>query len=462
MNARSLTLLAGATVLVGAVAAITLHHGESAVQSTPGGGKLLPNLAASLNDVATIELKRKDGITTLSRTGESWGLAEKKGYPVDMASIRKTLIGLSDLASTEAKTDDPKSYAKLGVDEPGTEGSTATLVTLKDGGGKELAALIVGKDHSSKNFSGPHQVYVRKPGEARSWLATGETDLKEKGADWLDKKILEVKRERIRAAEIRHADGEVVVVDRDKPETKDFTLHDIPEGKELSYPSAPSSIADALGYLNLEDVVPAAEFDMKEGMSGTAKFSCFDGLTVTVTTKEVGDKTYARFEVSYEKPPESAGPPALPDSEAKKDSTGEPAQPDEAEKKSEGDVKAAADKPKAKTPEEVQKEAADLNTRLSNWVYQIPSYNKSSFEKKKSELLKDRAPPPPSPDTGEGKEAPKSAPSAGDTVPPSNPPPASKPAEKPADPTPPKGDGKGDGSKPQTPPGSKPPRSSVR
>jgi hypothetical protein len=451
MNARSLTLLAGATVLVGVVAAITLHHGESAVQSTPSGGKLFPNLAASINDVAAIELKRKDGVTTLSRTGESWGLAEKRGYPVDMSAVRKTLIGLSDLAGAEQKTDDPKSYAKLGVDEPGTEGSTGTLVTLRDGGGKELASLIVGKDHSSKNFSGPHQVYVRKPGEARSWLATGETDLKEKGADWLDKKILEVKRERIRAAEIRHADGEVVVIDRDKPETKDFALHDIPEGKELSYPSAPSSIADALGYLNLEDVVPAAEFDMKEGTSGTAKFSCFDGLTVTVTTKEVADKTYARFEVSYEKPPESAGPPTQPASDAK-DSTTEPPKTDEAEKK------AAADKPKAKTPEEVQKEVADLNARLSNWVYQIPSYNKSSFEKKKSELLKDKAPPPLSPETGDAKEASKSAPSGEGLVPPSNPPPTSKPAEKPVDPTPPKGDG----SKPETPPGSKPPRSSVR
>jgi hypothetical protein len=453
MNARSLTLLAGATALVGVVAAITLHHDESAVQSTPSGGKLFPNLAASVNDVAVIELKRKDGVTTLSRTGESWGLAEKKGYPVDMAAVRKTLIGLCDLAAAEPKTDDPKSYAKLGVDEPGTEGSTGTLVTLKDGSGKELASLIVGKDHSSKNFSGPHQVYVRKPGEARSWLATGETDLKEKGADWLDRKILEVKRERIRAAEIRHADGEVVVIDRDKPETKDFALHDIPEGKELTYPSAPSSIADALGYLNLEDVVPAAEFDMKEGTSGTAKFSCFDGLTVTVTTKEVADKTYARFEVSYEKPPESAGPTPPPAPDAK-DAPSDAPKTEETDKKGEADAKAAADKPKSKTPEEVQKEVADLNARLSNWVYQIPSYNKSSFEKKKSELIKDKAPPPASPETGGAQETPKSAPSGEDAVPPSNPPPASKPAEKPGekpvDPTPPKGDG------------SKPPRSSVR
>lgn len=449
MNTRSLTLLAGATVLVAAVAAITLHHGESAVRESTGIGKLFPGLEASINDVATIELKRKDGVTTLTRNGDSWGLAEKKGYPVDMAAIRKTLIGMSELDGSEPKTDDPKSYSKLGVDDPGTEGSTATLVTLKDASGKELAALIVGKEHTSKNFSGPHQVYVRKPGEARSWLATGDPSLKEKSADWLDKKILEVKRERIRSVEIHHADGEVVLVDKDKPDAKEFTLHDIPEGKELTYPSAPSSIADALGYLNLEDVVPASEFDMKEGTSATSKFTCNDGLTITVTTKDVGEKTFARFEAAYEKPPEGAGPPAPTEAGA------EPAKTDEGEKKPEGDAKAAAEKPKSKTPEEVQKEAADLNARLSNWVYQIPSYNKSSLEKKKSELLKDKAPPPTT-DGGATKEPPKSAPAGGATPPPASPPPATpppaeKPPEKPADSTKPGGEG----SKPE----SKPPRS---
>lgn len=420
MNTRSLAYLAGATVLVAAVAAIALKRGEVAVRATPAGGKLFPNLTASINDVATIELKRKDGVTTLQRTGEAWGLAEKSGFPVEMAAVRKTLIGFSELTATEPKTEDPALYAKLGVDDPAKEGATSTLVTLKDAGGKQLASVIVGKEHASKSFSGPHQVYVRKPDEARSWLASGELDLKEKSADWLDKKILEVKRERIRAAEIRRADGEVVVVDREKPEAKDFTLHDIPEGKELSYPSAPTSIADALGYLNLEDVVPATEVDMKEGTTSTAKFSCFDGLTITVTTKDAGEKTYARFEASYEKPPESTGPPA-PAEEAKP----EDANPDDAEKKD------AAAKAKPKTAEEVQKEAADLNARLSKWIYQIPSYNKASFEKKKAELLKDKTAPAPE---GTGT-APGTPPGEDEPVPPPTAP--DKPADQGSKPPPP-------------------------
>jgi len=173
-----------------------------------------------------------------------------------------------------------------------------------------------------------------------------------------------------------------VLVDRDKPETNDFTLHDVPEGKEVSFPSAPSSLGSALEWLNLEDVLPASEMDVKEGAAATTKFSCFDGLTVLVTSKNVGDKTYARFEASYEEPPESAGPPAPPAGAA------------DAEKKPEGTGDAEPAKAPKKSREEVEKEAADMNARLGAWTFVVPAYNKSSFQKAKSELLKDAAPPP--------------------------------------------------------------------
>jgi hypothetical protein len=436
MNSRSLFLLAGATALVAIVAAMTLRHRESAVQARPGGDKLFPGLAASINDVTSIKLKRKDGECTLQRTGETWGLVEKKGYPVEMAAVRKSLIGISDLKTAEERTDDPKLYSKLGVDDPGAEGSTSTLVTLLDASGKELASLIVGKEHSGKSFSGPRQIYVRRAGEARSWLASGEVDLHEKSIEWLDKKILEVKRERVRAVEVRHADGEVVLVDRDKPETNDFTLHDIPEGQEPSFPSAPSALGSALEWLNLEDVVPVGEVDMSTGTASTTKFSCFDGLTITATTKNDGEKTYARFEAAYEKPPERAGPPPPPEGADQKDGAAE------GEKKPDGDKKDAPEKPKTKTPEEVQKEVADLNARFSQWSYVIPSYNKASFQKKKAELLKDKAPPP--------------APAGPDDAPTEPAPPGESPrTEPPQAPVKPPQDA---GVKPGSPPESKPPR----
>jgi len=379
MNTKSLTILGGATALVAVLAIVALQSRESAVEATPTGQKLFPDLTAKINDAAEIEVKRKDGVTTLKKAGGTWGLAEKNGFPIDMSGVRKCLIGMSQMTTAEEKTADPKLYSKLGVEDPAAEGATSTLVTVRDANGGTMAALIVGKERTGKGQGNVRQVYARKPEEARSWLVNGDLGLHEKSTDWLEKKILEIKRERIRSVEVRHASGEVVLVDRDKPETDEFTLHDIPEGKELSYPSAPGSLGSALEWLNLEDVKPASELDVKDGATATAKFSTFDGLTVTVTTKNVGDLTYARFEASYEAPPEDTGPPA-------------PAEPEAG--KPEADELPDTAKPEKKTREEVEKEAAELNARLGAWTFVVPSYNKSSFQKAKSELLKDKAPPP--------------------------------------------------------------------
>ena len=125
MNTRSLTILGGAAVLVTILAIVALRKSESSVEATPGGAKLFPDLTARVNDAASIEVKRSDGVTTLKKTEETWGLAEKSDFPVDMKAVRKCLIGLSQMTTAEEKTADPALYSKLGV-----------------GGRRELAAVL--------------------------------------------------------------------------------------------------------------------------------------------------------------------------------------------------------------------------------------------------------------------------------------------------------------------------------
>src|SRR5262249_3497804 len=132
--------------------------------------------------------------------------------------------------------------------------------------------------------------------------------------------------------------------------------------------------------------VPASEVDFTSSPGPVCKFTTFDGLTVAVTTKDDKDKTCARFEAAYEAPPESVGPKP----EEKKD--------DASADKEKKDEKADK-KPEKKTPDEVKKEVADLNAKLSPWVFVIPSYNKANFTKHMTDLVKDKAPPPPPPGT---------------------------------------------------------------
>jgi hypothetical protein len=381
MNTKSLVWLSAVTVVIAGVAAMTLQSREASVKGADETQKLFPDLAKSVNDVASITIKKKDGEYTLQKTGDAWGEVEKKGYPVDIEPVRKTLIGLTDATTVEQKTSDKERYSKLGVQDPEAtpaDGTTSTLITLKDASGKVIASLIVGKPHEGKSF-GTNEVYVRRAGENESWLAKAALDLKDKNVDWLDKKILEVKRDRIRSVEVKHPEGEVVHVDRAKPEDTNFTLANIPEGKELTFPTAASGMASALEWLNLEDVVPASEVDFQSAPPVTGRFTTFDGLVITVTTKDDKDKTYAKFEASYEAPSELTGP-----------------QPEEKKDDASADKKDDK-KPEKKSPDEVKKEVAELNAKLSPWVYVIPSYNKATFTKHMADLVKDKAPPPPPP-----------------------------------------------------------------
>jgi hypothetical protein len=379
MKQKTLTLLFVATLVVGGVAALKLSRDEAAVASRTSNAELLPGLMKAINDVASITLQRKDGSATLVRDDSgAWGLSEKNGYPVESEAVHQSLIALAQMTPLEQKTDDPARYQKLGLQDPEAEGSTSTLVTVKDKSGKELAQLVVGKQSEGKGGMPSGNTYVRRAGEKVSWLAKGNPELKDKATDWLQKKVVEIKRDRLRSVEVRHADGEVVHVERSKPEDANFELSSIPEGQELSYPSVAGSITSALEYLNLEDVLPADKVDFAQGAGPTSEFRTFDGLKITVRVKEEGEKCYARFEAAYDAPPQiGPTPPAAP--EAGADATKPPEPKADAQKK----------------PEEVQKEADELQARLSKWVYQIPAYNKAYFTKHMKDMLKAKTPPAP-------------------------------------------------------------------
>jgi len=368
MNSKTLTILllaAGAAVVV---AAFAMRDDGTTVDAdaVTEKQKLFPGLDDKVNDVATIGVQRRDGGYTLHRVGDGWTLADRNDFPVQMDAVRRTVQAMSNLSVVEKKTADPARWEKLGVQDHDAEGSKSTLVTLLDKDGKELAKLVVGKEAESKgNPASSGQLYVRKAGDPQTWLVSGKLDLHEKPLDWMQKEVLKVPQDRIRSIEIRQPEGETLLVDRPTPENKDFKLHDVPEGKEPTYPTVANSMATALEFVNLEDVVPASDVDFATGTGPIARFVTFDGLVVTVTTKDQDGKSFGSFAASYETPAATEGP--LP---------------------AEGE----AAKPAKKTPEEVQKEVADLNARLSKWAYQISSYNRSLFGKKKSEMVKDIAP----------------------------------------------------------------------
>lgn len=362
MNAKSLTLLIVVTLIV-VIAAITLTNQGNTVTEKQ---KLLPELMSALNDITTIEVTTANDKFSLIRDDKQWVLPEKHQYPADMSKIRQILVGAAELTVLEAKTAKPELYTKIGVADVTEKDSTAILLTLKKQD-DTVANILVGTEQFVAD-SDAKEIYVRKAGEAQSWLVNGNLSIDKAPIDWLNKSVTNIKDERIHEVVITHGSGEKLRIFRESEENQDYQLADLPENKTLSSPYLLKQIATFLNSLNMEDVTVADEvtFDAKD--STQAVFKTFDGLEITVTLQAKEGKQYARLSAV-------AGEPVIKPEVT--EST------DEKAEKSETTPTVTIDK-----TAQVKNEVADLNKQLNQWVYVLPSYKVDNLLKKSEDLVK--------------------------------------------------------------------------
>jgi hypothetical protein len=283
MHARSLILLASATAALVAIAIVVLASGDRGVSRAAPGQSAFPALAARLGDVASVTVSRDGTTMTLIRDGDNWLVAEKGNYPANAAKISQIVRAMADLTLVEPKTQNPDLYPRLEVEDPGN--GKSTLVAVKDKSGGDLAQAIVGKRRYDRLGAGNDGVYLRKPGEAQSWLARGTLDPSGDAASWLDRQIIDISEKKIAKVTLTQADGSKLVISRSAPEAK-FAVEDAPADAKFKSETATSGPATALETLDLDDVKPAGELPVPDKNVVTASFTTFDGLTVDLRLME--------------------------------------------------------------------------------------------------------------------------------------------------------------------------------
>jgi hypothetical protein len=283
MQSRSLILLASATAVLVAIAIVVLATGDRGVSRAAPGQPAFPVLAAKLGEVASVTVSR-DGMTmTLIRDGDSWLVAEKGNYPANAAKLSQIVRAMADLNLVEPKTQNPDLYPRLDVEDP--EHGKSALVAVKDKSGEDLAQAIVGKRRYDRLGAGNDGVYLRKPGEAQTWLARGTLDPSGDTASWLDRKIIDISEKKIAKVTLTQPDGSKLVISRSAPEAK-FAVEDAPVDAKFKSDSTIGGPAAALETLDLDDVKPAAELPVPDKDVVSASFTTFDGLTVDLHLME--------------------------------------------------------------------------------------------------------------------------------------------------------------------------------
>lgn len=321
---RNLAVIAAALIL----AILVMQRTEHGVTGQPGR-LLLPGFASQANDARRVSIDRADADTLLiQRDADHWVVAARDDYPADIGKLRQLFIGLAEARIVEEKTSNPELYEKLGVGDPGNGGS-GTRVSVA-GEGFDYSVIF------GKTAQGNRR-YVRPANDARSYLVDRSPELPKDVSGWLAPEILDIASTRLRSIAIVHDDGETIRIQKSAEDQDDFAVLDIPQGRELSYPTVANGIAGGLSALKLDDVRKAADGPV----STTAVFETWKGLRITIAISDDDSKSWLAF-------------------------VAEKAQPE------------------AETGDEVEA----INQRVSGWQYRVADYKLNMLTKRWKDILK--------------------------------------------------------------------------
>ena len=254
MNAKTLRILAGLTVLV-IVAAVFL--GQERHNTFPQSGELLfPKLMDKINDINEIVIESNTDKTTLARNEGGWGVKGKRRVCCRFRKSEADPHWDGRIAYSRTKNEEILNFTiKLGLQGKDADDSTSTLVTLKSEDSTELTSLVIGQQRPDKSASSLSEIFVRKPEDPQSWLVVGKVPLENVLTEWLDKEIVDIEGYTYPAGvKVAHPDGEVLSLQKTKPDDLDFQIGDMPKGYKISSPFNVNNVASTLAQLTLDDV----------------------------------------------------------------------------------------------------------------------------------------------------------------------------------------------------------------
>lgn len=365
MKPRSFLFLLVLTAATAAAAVAVLVNERVRSGDQVAGTMLYPGLLERVNDIDFVEVSTTvDGTVSARRDDGRWGVVQRHGYPADFKMLSEMLFDLARIELIEPRTSKPALYPKIRVEDPGESGAQSIRIVAK-AGGETAADLLVG-------FARPEEVgggvFVRRSGEAQSWLAEGDFRPVQLLTRFLNRNICNVEQRRIHRTRLTHADGETVTVFKSGPEETEWKLEEpLPEGRKAKANHELSPLTSWLDFLIFDDVRPAAEVDFSEPLVA-GRFETFDGTVVEVRMARQDDDYWVAIAAS----PGTADPRVEPLLEARGTMDAD---------KLEGSLQMAL-----KTPGEAAEEIGKINATAGGWAYRVTDYKTDKFRTRLAQL----------------------------------------------------------------------------
>ena len=333
---RNLAILGGLTLLFLVLAVVAVFQQAASLAPKFDPRPFFPGLGDRLAQLGEITITSKSGSFHVRLQNANWVVVERDSFPADPAQLRAVAVGMAELQMVEPKTAraDWLNFLGLGAPDAGGDG---VVVRLADTSGMAMAELLAGNTQNAGDEFGPSTLYVRRPNENQSWMARGSLQPKPNAADWLDRNILAIARDRVKGATVTPVSGPAYNLARDNKDQPDFKLLDMPQGRELSFEGSPDGVGGAIVGFIFDDIAKADQFDFTRAPQSVSH--TFDGLDITV---KIATKAADRWAV----------------------------------------VSAAGTNPMA------QMEAQTINARVGGWAFKLPDEKVQQFIATRETLLK--------------------------------------------------------------------------
>jgi hypothetical protein len=262
------------------------------------GQKVFPGLKAA--DVAAIRVVEPKATLTLQRSDQGWVVAEREGFPADLAKVREFVLKAIELKVGQSEPIGDKDRSRLNLDGSGTQ------VELDGADGKPVAKLIVGKKYFRREVENPDRVpadgrfVMRADNPAMVYIVSDPfAQASARSAAWIDRSAFKI--EKVKTLGLRYPDGSGWRIERGG-DNADWILAGMKPGERLEITKA-NAASYSLGLLELADVAPRDAKDTGLDHPTLINASTLAGLSYALKVgKAEGENYYVSFTSSSDQP----------------------------------------------------------------------------------------------------------------------------------------------------------------
>jgi hypothetical protein len=376
MNSKQFLKILIAVVVIGGIGFWLNQNRQNAWKgaSKGGGDKVLGEF--DINSVAGLTIKKSDGELNVVKQADRWVVKERGDYPARFSTIVDFIRKVADLKVVQRQQIGESAFARMEVNDPGADKGAGTLLELKDGEGKALKSLVLGKEvmktpESDSPFGSSEFAvgrWVLNKADTSAILTVSETfsDANVTAKDWINKDFFKVAK--LKSIAVNNPTNDYSwTVTREK-EGAEWKLAGLKKGEETDS-SKLSAIGNPLSSPSFQDVVIGGKDDVTGLDKPVAvKLTTFDGLTYDIKIgKPTADNDY-HLQVAV---------------------AGKLAEKREPGKDEKEEDKEKLDKEFAENRKQLEEKLAD-ETTFSKWTYLVSKWTVDSFFKKRGDFMAEK------------------------------------------------------------------------